>query len=54
MIENLSRPKYKIKYTECKIKSHEGEQLNIVCLSKSCRTKSLICSMCKSNEHRGC
>lgn len=54
MIEQPHRPIYKIKYTECKNdKQHEGEQLNIVCLSPNCRKKSLICSMCKSNQHSG-
>ena len=52
MIED-TRPKYKIKYMECnQDKSHEGENLNFVCLNEGCRENSLICSMCRNDKHQ--
>ena len=53
MIEDCS-PSYKIKYLECqRNKTHEGEFLNLVCLHDACKDDSLICSMCRNDQHKG-
>lgn len=45
-------PTYKLAYSKCQRGSlHDGESLNFVCLNQGCASKSLICPICKSEEH---
>ena len=42
----------KAKYPKCEVKKqHQKDILNLVCLSSNCKSKGVLCSMCKAEEH---
>lgn len=45
--------KSKINYFNCEAKGlHEGEKLVLVCLDPECKSRGLICPVCKEENHK--
>lgn len=48
------KAQYKINYKTCTQDSqHDGEKMNFVCLNQDCSLQSLICSICREEQHKG-